>query len=687
MPAPVEVATKPLPSNTEPVGTPFVVGDSLGVGVQNAGRFGGTAVKGAQPQAVIGQIENAANTGRINGQDVILSSGVSNDPAHGLQWVSGQIAALKAGGAKSITLLGVGDRPDLAPLNAQLAAIAKQNGVEFRPVDPATLADHVHPKDYGYLTGNGTSAAPADKPPVDVPGSDKYATASPPPNAGMQLVVQSAAKKYGVPDWVANWVGTHESGWDTGATGPATSHGNARGAWQFMDGTAKQYGVTDPTDFGQATDGAMHYLSDLYKKHGNWADAIAEYGTFSTGQGAERDAAVRAGFVKYAANVGGENAGGMPPPGPGARTRLAQAQNVTSSPPPEGGPGAVTPEQRTQLQQVGLPFPDYKGMTEPSGMAKAIGIMAFLKGDFGTAARIFDPRQMQLEANRQVLDDRYRTAMLGNAINRTDLMGNSALGKPVIMDDGHGGQMVVQPLRNGQFMPLPGATPDVLRATNTATPEGNQRMVAASEEEKLAQKEIAALPNTTALDEQSVKDAQSVLAEIDKHPEINGSTWKAQFTRYLTQAGLLGDPNDIDAILKGETQARNAGLKSIMNNAMGSLRSAQEVKMLGAAFADLGTNPEAAKWIMRQTLLMSQAKQEWDHVVADQMAAHPDYRTSRDLFGGQSYAAAKETFMRRYFEQHPIPAYGSGVQGQQGIGGQKPTLRYDQNTGQMVPMQ
>jgi hypothetical protein len=137
-----------------------------------------------------------------------------------------------------------------------------------------------------------TQATPKSEP-------DSYATATPAPGARND-VVTATAEKYGVPIQVANWVGTHESHWDTGATGIQTSSGQAKGAWQLMDGTAKQYGVTDPHDFAQSTDGAMHYLSDLAAKNGgDWTKAIQQYGTFSTGQGPEADARVKAGFEKY----------------------------------------------------------------------------------------------------------------------------------------------------------------------------------------------------------------------------------------------------------------------------------------------------------------------------------------------------------------------------------------------------
>jgi hypothetical protein len=163
-----------------------------------------------------------------------------------------------------------------------------------------------------------------------------------------------------VPPEVANWVGYHESGWNNNAVGPQTSSGKAQGPWQFMPGTADQYGLKDPTDFAASTDAAMHKLSDLYKKTGDWGEAVREYGTFSTGLGPARDAAVRQGFNSYmAANkipVGQQQAGAAAPgvvPGGGA---APAGPNVLAS--VNGGPvaapgAAPAPNALAQQQQQG----------------------------------------------------------------------------------------------------------------------------------------------------------------------------------------------------------------------------------------------------------------------------------------------------------------------------------------------
>lgn len=192
----------------------------------------------------------------------------------------------------------------------------------------------------------------------------RYATATPPPTTGQQAVVDAAADKYGVPKELAYWVGTHESGWNRDAVGPETSSGRARGAWQFMDSTAKDYGLADPTDFATSTDAAMHKLSDLYKKTGDWGEAVRQYGTFSTGRGAGRDAAVHTGFDQYAAQHGFG----------GQRTQVAAAGNGPASWGGGGGqPGAAPPAATGGAPGAAPPSPGGGGTPNALAVANPMG--------------------------------------------------------------------------------------------------------------------------------------------------------------------------------------------------------------------------------------------------------------------------------------------------------------------------
>lgn len=143
---------------------PYVIGDSLAAGIQAVGGYGGGGQVGAKPQQVFTNI-NSVPDAEIQGRNVVLSTGVSNAPDQ-IGLVSQQIALLKQKGAANVTVVGVGNRADLNPLNAQLAQIAQQSGASFAAVDPSTLGpDHVHPADYRSLAqvaaGGAASAGPA----------------------------------------------------------------------------------------------------------------------------------------------------------------------------------------------------------------------------------------------------------------------------------------------------------------------------------------------------------------------------------------------------------------------------------------------------------------------------------------------------------------------------------------------
>lgn len=75
-----------------------------------------------------------------------------------------------------------------------------------------------------------------------------------------------------------------ESGFDPSAKSQVA----ATGMWQFMKGTAKQYGlrvgggVDERKNPARATDAALEYLSDLHDRFGSWYLAAAAY---NTGQG------------------------------------------------------------------------------------------------------------------------------------------------------------------------------------------------------------------------------------------------------------------------------------------------------------------------------------------------------------------------------------------------------------------
>ncbi len=63
----------------------------------------------------------------------------------------------------------------------------------------------------------------------------------------------------------------------------AVSSAKAVGPWQFMEKTAKRYGlkvnkqIDERLNFEKSTEAALDYLTDLYKMFGNWTLAVASY--------------------------------------------------------------------------------------------------------------------------------------------------------------------------------------------------------------------------------------------------------------------------------------------------------------------------------------------------------------------------------------------------------------------------
>lgn len=55
------------------------------------------------------------------------------------------------------------------------------------------------------------------------------------------------------------------------------SPAGAKGPFQFMDATAKEWGVTDPFDFKQEAAGAARFMQHLMRKYGDYQEALAAY--------------------------------------------------------------------------------------------------------------------------------------------------------------------------------------------------------------------------------------------------------------------------------------------------------------------------------------------------------------------------------------------------------------------------
>jgi hypothetical protein len=158
-------------------GAPIAIGDSIARGFQKFGGAGGTgkdldaadttvhAAGGRSPSTILTYLKSQPD-GSLNGQPVLLSTGVSNGPGQ-INLVPEQLAELKRMGAGPISVVGVGtkageeggNRYDLNKYNAQIEQAAKAAGATFLGGLPAV----VHPA-ASYYTGAMPKPAATGKP-------------------------------------------------------------------------------------------------------------------------------------------------------------------------------------------------------------------------------------------------------------------------------------------------------------------------------------------------------------------------------------------------------------------------------------------------------------------------------------------------------------------------------------------
>jgi soluble lytic murein transglycosylase-like protein len=109
--------------------------------------------------------------------------------------------------------------------------------------------------------------------------------------ARYEPIAHRFADRYGVPREVASFLFGQEAGWNPaiGQTridnnGDGKPDSTAKGIGQFIESTAKQYGLIDEQgndfrgDANKSMEAAMKLLSDNYRKTGSWEKALAAYG-------------------------------------------------------------------------------------------------------------------------------------------------------------------------------------------------------------------------------------------------------------------------------------------------------------------------------------------------------------------------------------------------------------------------
>lgn len=200
-------------------------------------------------------------------------------------------------------------------------------------------------------------------------------------------LIEQASQEYGVPANLLAGLLAQESRFNPQAKSPA----GAMGIAQFMPQTAKDYGI-DPYDPKQAIPASAKYLSNSYKKLGNWDHSLASY---NAGLGAvnkyggippfKETQAYVPGVNKYAEQFKGSFGDGM-----------SGMQNTLNSPVVNAGQLGIQPDQQP-LDQMAMSAPTPNGgpaidfsslMAAPQQPSKFNQIAGLLSVLGGTAANL-----------------------------------------------------------------------------------------------------------------------------------------------------------------------------------------------------------------------------------------------------------------------------------------------------------
>ena len=237
-------------------------GDSIAHGYRSAVNGTGSTRIGANPQQVLGFINGYS--GNLQGQTVILSSGMSNDPTD-TDGIRAQIRALRARGA-NVRLLGVSNTYNRkgqtgARMNALLGQIAREEHATFQGGFQAGR-DNIHPASYSSQPWlGGGSRQPAS-------GQLHRSRAFTPEKAA---AIARVARNIGVsPNDLAAVISFETGGtFSPSITNPTSS---ATGLIQFMAGSGgtrgQYYGMTRDQFRSLSFDQQMNYVERYFKERG-----------------------------------------------------------------------------------------------------------------------------------------------------------------------------------------------------------------------------------------------------------------------------------------------------------------------------------------------------------------------------------------------------------------------------------
>lgn len=193
------------------------------------------------------------------------------------------LAGLKPGENPVVANAGTGELVDAKRMELQNRMASLQGG-KAGGQPPVSYQLTQEPR--GLVDTAKAEAVPADVLPAPAvagprePIASNVETPATSANSPHETLIRQATQQYpSVRPELLRAVLATESNHNPQAVGrEVPGQGTAKGVAQFMDATAKQYGVTDPFDPGQSIPASAHYLSDLLKKYdGSEAKALAAY--------------------------------------------------------------------------------------------------------------------------------------------------------------------------------------------------------------------------------------------------------------------------------------------------------------------------------------------------------------------------------------------------------------------------